>query len=452
MTAAFCGGCGNALKPTARFCPVCGEAREQFATPPASGGRPPEAPRTPPLAGRVEQFSPGAGDFASQLATQAQAPGVIVAATTAAAAAGAMLVLALLLGLVYPDDSFLGAYGEDGGLVTESLSGAVSFLQVSFQSDVPGLSRIAPLLFVAIPIALCAAGVAAQGERTRGLPPRTRLAWGAATGVPFALLMMIFAIAGGKADPSVGGSFLLGLVFGALGGAAGAWIAVRNDSPQLAGTILPSQAVPVFGVLKAALKPFAVALLLASLIGTSVFVVQAFRDKPGARLNVSLATALSQNVAYSADFGVRYLALGTGSTFDTGANLPVIPTDDVTDLGSPPKRIFDYGDHVAAPLFIPLLIVLIGLPLILALYSGYSIARARRAAHPGMAAAWGALTGPIWALAMTLLNAMSQKFFPGPAVGDSVFTTMLLGGAVIGALGGLLAAQATGIGRPRRTG
>jgi predicted membrane protein len=77
----------------------------------------------------------------------------------------------------------------------------------------------------------------------------------------------------------------------------------------------------------------------------------------------------------------------------------------------------------------------------MALYAGASVARARAPASPGRGAAWGALVGPLWALAMALLSSLANDFLYGNPDLDSVFSTYLIAGAVLGALGGLVASQ-----------
>jgi hypothetical protein len=110
-------------------------------------------------------------------------------------------------------------------------------------------------------------------------------------------------------------------------------------------------------------------------------------------------------------------------------------------------RIFDYSDSMQTYTFIPLLVVLIGIPVLLALYAGFAAARAARASGRAAAVLWGALTGPVWALSMLILGAIAKgtdlvSVF-GYANGGSAFGWSLLFGAVAGALGGLLASTAS---------
>ena len=56
-----------------------------------------------------------------------------------------------------------------------------------------------------------------------------------------------------------------------------------------------------------------------------------------------------------------------------------------------------------------------------------------------LGAAWGAVTGPAWAIAMSILISLAGGLFHGDADGGSVFGLFLLFGALLGAGGGVLA-------------
>ena len=56
-----------------------------------------------------------------------------------------------------------------------------------------------------------------------------------------------------------------------------------------------------------------------------------------------------------------------------------------------------------------------------------------RAGSPLLGAAWGALVGPVWAIALAILNALLQDTLFGHAQGESVFGIVLVFGALIGA-------------------
>ena len=134
-----------------------------------------------------------------------------------------------------------------------------------------------------------------------------------------------------------------------------------------------------------------------------------------------------------------------------GCPAPTSESDEVdADDG---HRIFAYRDALPAYLFVPGVIVLIALPLLLALYAGFAAAGAAGAiGSPSRSAAWGALVGPVWAILMVILDVLATKSLEqealgrsqqlnlfGSADGGSTFLLFLLIGAVLGALGGLLA-------------
>jgi predicted membrane protein len=87
-----------------------------------------------------------------------------------------------------------------------------------------------------------------------------------------------------------------------------------------------------------------------------------------------------------------------------------------------------------------MLVLLVGLPLCGALFAGFTVARERAATSPVVAAAWGALVGPVWATGLAIVNALLQDTLYGHAQGESVFGIVLVFGALVGALGGYLAA------------
>lgn len=394
---------------------------------------------------RLDQIGPGAGELAGQIATQLQTPGVVAAGLSALLAAAALFVVALVLAIVFPDNSLIGAVGTEVGLVTEAFRQMARSLLVNFGTG-DSSGRVGPALLVLLPIAGCALFSASQARRTRSMSPIQRLLWGAATGVPFALLMLIPALASGDADPSIGGTIFLGLVWGAIGGTVGAFVIARRegalptpDSPGRAQRILP--------VAIAALRPLGLAIAVSALIGTTAWIVQAVREEPIARFGLtettrSLPVAVADNALYMVEHGVHFTELGAGATFRLAGGSP-IPVNDADELPSESFRMFDYRDNMSAYLFIPLLILLIAIPAMMALYAGFATARAVGAATPIMSAAWGAAVGPVWALVMVLMNALVKTNLSlfGEASGDSVFGVFLLGGAVLGALGGFLASQ-----------
>src|SRR4051812_571656 len=89
-----------------------------------------------------------------------------------------------------------------------------------------------------------------QLGRTEGAQPYARLGWAAAGAIPFALLMLAFAIAGGAPDgpgasPGGGGALGRGLLGGLAGGAMGGVppLELRGpDSPALRRTLIAVRA------------------------------------------------------------------------------------------------------------------------------------------------------------------------------------------------------------------
>ncbi len=407
------------------------------------------------------QHASSPAELAQSLRAQVRASAGLTAAGVAGALATvAVLLVALSIAAVFPDESLIGLVGTKAGVVSETLRQAVGFLLVGFtETDAfqPESVRLSPALLVLVPIAACAGASYTQAGRMRGGSARRRLLWGGATAVPFAIAMLICALGAGsvefsvaaKAEPSVGGSFLLALLWGGLGGAAGTWIAMRREgaAPALA---LPARARFALGLIGAALRPLALAFLVATAIGTGAWLYETARDGNDARGDERATTlALLDNGVYAVEHGVHAFALGLLAPFEIdssdGAQVP-LPSGDTSKLTGEASsdqeiRLLDYRRQMSAAVFIPLLLVLIALPVAAALLAGFEVAR-RRGADTGPAgAAWGALVGPVWALTGVLAIALTQKELFGRPQGDAVFVTMLLGGAALGALGGLLAAQ-----------
>jgi hypothetical protein len=113
----------------------------------------------------------------------------------------------------------------------------------------------------------------------------------------------------------------------------------------------------------------------------------------------------------------------------------------------PTVRLFDYGDAIPTALFVLALLVFVAIPVVFALYAGFRAARAVAATTPIQAAAAGALTGPVWAIALVILNGVANKTRDyalwGLGDGAGTFGFALLIGATLGAVGALLALQPT---------
>jgi len=374
----------------------------------------------------------------------------------AAYAALAMLAAGLLLAAAFSDDSLIGLVGRDVGIVTEALRQVVQMLLadvISTGSFGQESWRSAPAILVLVPVGACAVAASSQASGSEGLSRPARLALGAATGIPFGLLMVIVALAAGTSgdiEPSVGGAFGYGLLWGGLGGLLGTLRVVdrgvgASGMPARRGDGAASRGRVRAGlvVAGAALKPLGVLLLVSTVIGLSLVLVQ---TAAGAVLaNRPLAIAFVENALYLLEHGLHFAELGALVEFRSPGSLGAlglpIPVGDVTAVtGGDSFRIFGYREVLRGYVFVPLLLVGIALPVLLALYAGFSTARLQSARSPLLGAAWGAIVGPAWAVAMGLADAVIAGPVFGSAEGDSVFATFLLIGTAFGALGGRLAA------------
>lgn len=474
-----CSACGAPIDPAARFCGACG-APVAAPVPPAetatavASGPPPMpvraavAPAHGP-AGTTPTAAPAASDFISLLTRFLRSPGVLTATLAAAIGVGVTFAFGLLVAIVFPvDGSIIGStlgYVEDGGhasIVTRALRQTVATLLVPFHRDDYGSFRSVPALFVLVPLAATTLATARQGHRLRHLGPRERLVWGALTGVPFALLMMVPLLLAGYAAPSFGWTLVASLGWGGLAGVTGMWLAIRRNAPETLAGLLPARAVPLAATARTVLAPLAVLLVITTLIGTGVWVVQTLRGVDTLREDGrSTAMATFEDALYASAHGIHFAELGALTSFRFGpAPTPLelaLPVTKVAQLAgtSDPSgfsadgtagsyRLLDYHRPLPAWAFVLIAVPLLLVPALLALYAGFALARQRGASTPPHALGWGALVGPAWALAMVVLSTLfasnprlGSGLF-GSAKGDSVLVTFLLGGALFGALGGLL--------------
>ncbi|MGI8595760.1 MAG: hypothetical protein ACR2LY_00530 [Thermoleophilaceae bacterium] len=396
------------------------------------------------------------------------ARGAAVAAAVAGLAAG---VLALLVGFlaaaVFGDESLVGGVGEDVGVAVEAFRQVVQFLLVEvFEASLPGdPARTAPALLLTVPVGSCAIAAAAAASRTRGMAGWQRTLWGAAVGLPFALMVLICVLLAGSDDdfmPSTRSAVGTGLLWGALGGAVGAALIARGDrrvgapvgaeAPGPEGSSVPHALGAAADVLRRALRPLAVLLAVAAVIGAAAWVVRTFSETESFAEDRSTAVAALESAMYAVEHGVHLVELGLFVEFEPPAvdleflGFPVPPSDPEDVAASLERyRITAYREALPGYLFVALLVTAVGLPLVFALFAGFDVARGRRTASRGLGAAWGAVVGPAWALVMTLLDGLIDKPVFGQPVPGSVFATFLLVGTVVGALGGFLAA-------PRRSG
>ena len=194
----------------------------------------------------------------------------------------------------------------------------------------------------------------------------------------------------------------------------------------------------------ATLRPLGALLIICAALGLVGWLVQVGADVDQVRYGRSTATALVEESLFAGEHGVHLAALASGARFTpdaTGALGLPFPVDQAGDVPGRDGglRIFSYTDAMPAYVFLPALVLVIGLLILAALYAGFAAARAVGAATPPLGAAWGAVTGPAWAIAMSILTSLAGGLFHGDADGGSVFGLFLLLGAVLGAGGGVLA-------------
>lgn len=499
----FCGACGTAMPTTAKFCPSCGTAQQSYAHPgqPAgavagqAGAADPQPPPPPPggqsppggqpargalrgqqapyqdaaeaarrtthgAARRVEAMQPGAGELAAQLGRQLSTPGIVVGAFSGLVAFGVCVVAGLLLAILTPDESRIGALSADTDLLGETLRLAVGSTMARFGNEAFS-GTVVPTLLLLVPLGASAVMAYLLAGRTRGMAPWARLLWPLSAGVVLALPMLILALVAGidegtssmleDASFKAGTVLFYSLLWGALGAFTGTYFALRRTEPQSIQDVLPPIGTWGLRAVTVPLRTLGLLLIVTGLVGLVVWEVQTLRDEPQATAGADVAVALVENVLLSGDFAVTYAALGlfAESTFGavpvdvsevdfSGGNTGEFSeTDDVSDsVGT--ARIFAYSDALEPYVFVPLLVVLIGLPIIAALYAGFATARAMATPSAAVGAGWGALVGIVWALALVIVRAIGDI---GVVTGETLFVGTLLVGTVAGALGGLLAGQ-----------
>lgn len=485
----LCDSCGGEINADARFCRHCGAEQGTGARPAATPQPPPSSEplpvRGPSRADAGEQSATGADDFAAALVSQLNTPAVAATLTAGAATAVATVAGGLLVAVVTTASSIIG--GVDASVVDEAMLQACALVGASFSAsggdaDIAqelGVSfdiQTMPVVGLAIPIGAMALAVRRLLPRTVDLPLFQRLGFALASVLPFALLMIIPAtIAEAEDDgvmftPDVGAVFGLSLLFGVIGAAIGARELVSE-------TVV--QAIPRIAVLLRpvadALRALVIALALASVVMTGLVFVQTLRDAGDVRGDRSTVGAAVENSLYAVEHGVHGVQLPMFATFDLTdlarasalladeeafesddddsvgifLALPVEKVDELINIDRDKQeatyRIFDYENAMPSWAFILWVVILIPIPVLLALYAGFSMARTARAQGPAQAALWGAATGPVWAVALVLLNALIKgtDLFTvfGHADGDSVFGWTLLVATVAGGLGGLLATR-----------
>ena len=380
--------------------------------------------------------------------------GMIAAGIAAATSAAIVLAAGFVLALITPDASILGTVGVDASIVTEAFRHAVG-TQLTAMVDpgllIPGSRRIHPMLLLAIPLGALILTTRRQLYRTEGAPVLARLGWATLVAIPFGLLMLVFALLGGSTEatqisPSVGSAFALGMLWGALGGLIGA--ATKLPLGESLERV-PPWLRTVLSATLATLRPLAVVLVICTVLGLTGWLIQVGRDTGGVRNGRSAPTALIEEAAFAGEHGVQLLTLAAGARFTADANGPLglpFPVENANDVPgrNGTFRVFAYDDALPGYVLLPALLLLMGLITLAAVYAGFSAARAVDAGSLGTGAAWGAITGPAWAIALAILVVLAGGIFHGDADDASVFGLFLIGGAVLGAAGGALSVQTGG--------
>jgi hypothetical protein len=493
MSTAACERCGQPIDAEARFCQHCGAAQVGASSEPEPPLRPgslwvrqrepassePQHDFRRHAPERVEQAAPGAGDLAHQVGSQFASPGVAAAGLAALLTAGLLLATGMLLSVLPAKGSLFlfeqGSFVDKTLLYVATLSSAPLHVSAPRELTGPQSIQIMPMIFVLLPLGGMAAFTASQQRRLAQLGTWRRLAFGAAGAIPLAALVLVAALAGRisteglSVKASAGAAFLLTLLWGAIGGLAGAWWTLDGEGRGAVSDVVPPRARPGLRAASATLRPLAIALALTTVIGTGIVVVQTLRDVDGLKGGRSTFAAMVEDALYAPEHGLHVFQLGSFVQFKTafhdsrGVPIPVEKIDELlgprteptTDFNNPLEitfreptvRLFDYGDAIPTGVFVLALLVFVAIPVLFALYAGFCAARAVAAATPMQAAAAGALTGPAWAITLLTLNGVANKTrgyaLWGFGDGASTFGFALLIGATLGAVGGLLAIQAT---------
>jgi hypothetical protein len=429
----FCPNCGERISARARFCSSCGASQEEFHVDPP-------APDAPP-----REHSPPAAPEAPGLARA----GIVAAASAAGVSAAIVLAAGLLIALITPDASIVGWFGLDAGIVSETFRQAVGTLLTAMADDadllLSGARRTHPLILLAIPLGALIITTRRQLYRTEGAPPLARFGWAALVGLPFGLLLLVFAIIGGSSDTGItaapASAFALGVLWGVIGGLIGA-----ASKLGLADVVerIPRAPRTALAAALAALRPLAVVVLTCTVVGTIGWLIQTARNAGDVRSVRSVPTALIEEASFAGEHGIHLTALAAGARFTADGDGPLGLPFPVADAEQIPGRsggfrIFSYDDALPAYVLVPALVLLMGLVVLAALYAGFAAARSTRATSLRGGAAWGAITGPAWAIAMAMLAVLAGGLLHGDADDASVFGIFLFGGALLGAAGGALA-------------
>jgi hypothetical protein len=385
---------------------------------------------------------------------------------------GAVVAAGFVTALATTASSIIGGY--DIGFFREAMLQSTALMRAPFhleagQVDFDLSFKTMPAVGVLIPVGVMAIATRAQLRRSPPTTPAPGLAIAVGAAVPFAVLMIVPAALakatedGVEFSASVGAVFGLSLLWGAIGALVGAWPLVRQMAEE---TTALHRWRAAGDVAIAAARGLAIALALSAVVMTVCVVVQTVRDAGDAIADRSTVGAAIENGLFAAEHGVHGVALGGFASFGTselaGQSIGESADDDFTpgllvplpvngaerllepdSDGDRSFRVFDYSDLVAEWKFLPWVIVLMGIVVVLALYAGFSAARAAAARSVASGALAGAAIAPVWAIGMVLATAVTKgtdflTVFGHPR-GDSVFGWILLVALVAGLLGGCLA-------------
>jgi hypothetical protein len=461
-----CANCGAELPADAKFCHACGAATTE-ALPPTEVIEPEPDPEpepepvdetqtgisrpalqaasvpTPPRERRARRSLEERGafeEFASAITPLLRAPRLTGNLLAALVALALSILVAFVLWVLFDNgvdwigETMIPPIARSGG----DSAGIVSLFTFSMH-QVPfakhdAVDSSAPFLLVAVPLAACVAGLALA----RSVMPCSgradgfwRRSW------PFVLaygvLGFLWSLVGGQGWHA---THLRAFMYCVVIAAIAAWIYERLVARR------PSDAAPdtpherTSSRLRAALVVATRALGLMLVFGAVGWLVG------------SLVEAFSLDDAHTFDIAASLLNIVEGG-FKSVA-FGVLAEGDpygASDLGA---RIWQFGDFLETAAFVVLLVTSLFVVLVGGLFSGFSIARRVRPRSRNDHALYGAVTGVVWAAAM--LFAQFVVFIRQSSDGDvstqldgvQTFFFALLIGAILGALGGLLAASAYG--------
>lgn len=484
----FCGACDASIPASARVCPACaarqgppaaapakrkpllvcnGEDEDPPAEPSRRKARPtPPSPDVATTASRsrpvvtaprfssgrpVPPRSPGAAELAGELAERLRTPGVVAATQVAATALVTCILVGALTAIASPDATLVGAPHRDEGIVIEAVRTAVATtLAMLGGADA---FKLLPMVFAAAPLLGAALGARIAAPALAGMTTRDAVAWSASGAIVFAAGMVILALvansqpAAGPAalDFSIWSVLLNSLLLGGAGAGAGALRAAPLVAPDRRRLALPPVLSRALRISVPSLVGLTALVAVAGVVGFAHLKVQTLRGQQDGLAGRSATAGAVENVLFAPDRAVDSAGLALLARFK-GRALPV--DDDKRDelarsLDGGSGRIFDYSTALPIFVFLPEVLVLMGAALLAALYGGYGTARRAVATTQVAAVGWGALTGVVWAAALTLLRALA---FGQSATGASVFANALAIGTLAGAAGGLLAFKPAGSG------